>query len=66
VRYLALAEAFVIAEAVTGIDPVTLTKASRLELLDSAQPGYGLGVAVTTGNAEVTEIAAELRSFVAR
>lgn len=35
-RYLTLAEALAIAEAVTGIDPLTLAKASRLELLDSA------------------------------
>lgn len=44
-RYLTLAEALVIAEAVTGIDPVTLARASRLELLDSAlhapQAGFG-------------------------
>jgi death-on-curing protein len=45
VRYLSLAEALTIAEAVTGLDVVTLTKASRLELLDSAlhatQAGFG-------------------------
>jgi death on curing protein len=45
VRYLTLAEALVIAEAVTGIEALTLTKASRLELLDSAlhapQAGFG-------------------------
>jgi death on curing protein len=45
VRYLTIAEALVIAEAVTGIDALTLTKASRLELLDSAlhapQAGFG-------------------------
>jgi death-on-curing protein len=45
VRYLTLAEALTIAEAVTGLDPVTLSKASRLELLDSAlhapQAGFG-------------------------
>ena len=44
-RYLTLAEALAIAEAVTGLDPVTLSKASRLELLDSAlhapQAGFG-------------------------
>lgn len=44
-RYLTLAEALVIAEAVTGIDSATLAKASRLELLDSAlhapQAGFG-------------------------
>lgn len=44
-RYLTLTEALVIEEAVTGIDPVTLAKASRLELLDSAlhapQAGFG-------------------------
>jgi death on curing protein len=45
VRCLTLAEALVIAEAVTGIDSVTLANASRLELLDSAlhapQAGFG-------------------------
>jgi death on curing protein len=45
VRYLTLAEALTIAEAVTGIDTITLAKASRLELLDSAlhapQAGFG-------------------------
>jgi death-on-curing protein len=45
VRYLTLAEALAIAEAVTGLDPVTLAKVSRLELLDSAlhapQAGFG-------------------------
>jgi death on curing protein len=45
VRYLSLAEALAIAEAVTGVDVATLTKASRLELLDSAlhapQAGFG-------------------------
>ena len=44
-RYLTLAEALTIAEAVTGLDPVTLAKASRLDLLDSAlhapQAGFG-------------------------
>lgn len=44
-RYLTLAEALVIAEAVTGIDVRTLTRASRLDLLDSAlhapQAGFG-------------------------
>lgn len=44
-RYLTLAEALIIAEAVTGLDVVTLTKTSRLELLDSAlhapQAGFG-------------------------
>jgi death-on-curing protein len=36
VRYLTLAEALVIAEAVTGVEAATLAKASRIELLDSA------------------------------
>lgn len=44
-RYLTLAEAITISEAVTGLDSVTLAKASRLELLDSAlhapQAGFG-------------------------
>jgi len=45
VRYLSLAEALVIAEAVTGIGVRTLSRASRVELLDSAlhapQAGFG-------------------------
>lgn len=44
-RYLTLAEAVMIAEAVTGIEAATLTRVSRLELLDSAlhapQAGFG-------------------------
>lgn len=44
-RYLTLAEALIIAEAVTGINERTLTRASRVELLDSAlhapQAGFG-------------------------
>ncbi len=35
-RYLTLAEALAIAEAVTGVDALTLARVSRLELLDSA------------------------------
>jgi death-on-curing protein len=45
VRYLTLAEALIIAEAVTGIEAGTLARVSRLELLDSAlhapQAGFG-------------------------
>ncbi len=44
-RYLTLAEALAIAEAVTGVDALTLARVSRLELLDSAlhapQAGFG-------------------------
>lgn len=44
-RYLTLAEALVIAQAVTGIEVRTLSRASRVELLDSAlhapQAGFG-------------------------
>lgn len=44
-RYLTLAETLAIAEAVTGLDLISLAKASRLELLDSAlhapQAGFG-------------------------
>ena len=44
-RYLTLAEAFAIAEAVSGIDAVELSRVARLELLDSAlhapQAGFG-------------------------
>ena len=44
-RYLSLAEALTIGEAVTGIDAGVLARASRLELLDSAlhapQAGFG-------------------------
>lgn len=44
-RYLTLAESFVIAEAVTGIEARTLISAARSDLLDSAlhapQAGFG-------------------------
>ena len=44
-RYLGLAEAFIIAEAVTGIDAHDLVHVSRSDLLDSAlhapQAGFG-------------------------
>lgn len=44
-RYLTLVEALIIAEAVTGIDARTLTRAARVDLLDSAlhapQAGFG-------------------------
>ncbi len=44
-RYLDLAEYFVLAELVTGVPAETLTKASRVELADSAlhapQAGFG-------------------------
>jgi hypothetical protein len=43
VRYLTLAEALIIAEAVTGIDAVVLARASRVELLDSARPAPQAG-----------------------
>jgi death-on-curing protein len=36
VRYLSLAEALIIAEAVTGTDAAVLARTSRLDLLDSA------------------------------
>jgi death-on-curing protein len=45
VRYLSLAEALLIGEAVTGMETSTLARVSRLELLDSAlhapQAGFG-------------------------
>jgi len=45
VRYLSLAEALTIAQAVTGTSAAVLARASRLELLDSAlhapQAGFG-------------------------
>ena len=44
-RYLTLAEALTVAEAVTGIDTKTVARVSRLELLESAlhapQAGFG-------------------------
>lgn len=44
-RYLSLAEALIIGEVVTGIDARTLSRASRLDLLDSTlhapQAGFG-------------------------
>jgi death-on-curing protein len=36
VRYLSLAEALVVAEAVTGLDLTTLARTPRIDLLDSA------------------------------
>ena len=44
-RYLTLAEFFWLASEVTGLDPLTLTKASRVELADSAlhAPAAGFG-----------------------
>jgi hypothetical protein len=36
VRYLSLAEALVIAEAVTGVDATVLSKSAGIGLLDSA------------------------------
>lgn len=44
-RYLSLAEALVIAEAVTGIDSSTLARGPRVGLLDSAlhAPGASFG-----------------------
>jgi death-on-curing protein len=45
VRYVSLAEALIIAEAVTGTDAAVLARTSRLDLLDSAlhapQAGFG-------------------------
>jgi len=45
VRYLTLAEALTIAEAVTGTPAAVLARASRLDLLDSAlhAPRAGFG-----------------------
>ncbi len=44
-RYLTLAEALAIAEAVTGVDTAVLSRVARIELLDSAlhapQAGFG-------------------------
>ena len=44
-RYLTLAEALLVAEAVTGIEVRTLARATRVDLLDSAlhapQAGFG-------------------------
>ena len=44
-RYLSLAEALVIAEAVTGLEASTLVRVSQLDLLDSAlhAPQAGVG-----------------------
>jgi death-on-curing protein len=45
VRYLSLAEALLLGEAVTGMETSTLARVSRVELLDSAlhapQAGFG-------------------------
>ena len=65
-RYLTLAEALVIAEAVTGVDAVTLSKASRLELLDSALHAPQAGFEDQDFYPSVTQKAAVLAVRIAR
>ena len=65
-RYLSLAEALTIAEAVTGLDVVTLMKTSRLELLDSALPAPHAGFGEEDFYAEIEQKAAVLAVRIAR
>ncbi len=50
-RYLSLAEALVVAEAVTGLDLTTLSRSPRIDLLDSAlhAPQASFGVRLYPG-----------------
>jgi hypothetical protein len=43
VRYISLAEALVVAEAVTGLDLTTLARSPRIDLLDSALHAASFG-----------------------
>ena len=65
-RYLGLAEAFVIAEAVTGIDAHDLVHISRSELLDSALHAPQSGVGDTDFYPSLIEKAAVLCVRIAR
>ena len=47
-RYLDLAEYFLLAELVTGVPAETLTKASRVDLADSALHAPQAGLATKT------------------
>ena len=59
-RYLGLAEAFIIAEAVTGIDAHDLVHVSRSDLLDSALHAPQAGFDETDFYPSLTEKAAVL------
>ena len=65
-RYLTLAEAFVVAEAVTGIDAATLLHVSRGDLLDSALHAPQAGFADTDFYPSLAEKAAVLCVRIAR
>lgn len=65
-RYLGLAEAFVIAEAVTGIDAHNLVRVSRSDLLDSALHAPQAGFGDTDFYPSVVEKAAVLGVRIAR
>jgi death-on-curing protein len=66
VRYLTLAEALTIAEAVTGIDTRTLRSAAQMELLDSALHAPQAGFGVTEFYPEFVDKAAVLVVRLAR
>ena len=65
-RYLSLAEAFVLAESVTGIDAQTLVHVSRGDLLDSALHAPQAGFGDTDFYPGLTEKAAVLCVRIAR
>ncbi len=65
-RYLTLVEALVIAEVVTGLDSAALSRASRLELLDSALPAPQAGFGDTEFYPEFVHKAAVLAVRIAR
>lgn len=65
-RYLGLAEAFVIAEAVTGIDAHNLVHVSRSDLLDSALHAPQAGFGTTDFYPSLAEKAAVLCVRIAR
>lgn len=65
-RYLTLAEALAVGQAVTGIDAQVLAKASRLELLDSALAAPQAGFGETEFYPSLVDKAAVLMSRIVR
>ena len=65
-RYLSLSEALVVAEVVTGIDARTLSRASRVDLLDSALHGPQAGFGDEEFYPSIVEKAAVLAVRIAR
>jgi len=66
VRYLSLSEALVVAEVVAGIDARTLSRASRVDLLDSALHGPQAGFGDEEFYPSIVEKAAVLAVRIAR